>query len=218
MRKKPNSSRRIPGSFPKSKTKGGREKVAGWCASLILMAAFFSLELYPAQRMEGLWQGKDLDFKKLELNLAVDGVKASWGYSGWRGAVNFLAPNRSEPPILDHNLFGGSFNVNGTVFPHGLGVHAPSQVAFALDGRIRRFTCQVGLDESSDPSQMQGVYCYVLADGHEIIRSPLLTQELNAFSIDVPVSGVRELVLGVDTTDLEDMGSNVDWVNLVFVL
>ncbi len=216
--KKPRTGARPPSEPRKKQVRVGNWiRILRWGTSFLLLALFFSLASYPARRVVLGWFGQNSDFKKLPLIYSVDGIPALWGYSGWGGPANHLAENRSEAPVIDHNCYDGNLNINGTAFSHGVGVHAPSKIAFDLGGKANRFFCQTGLDASSDERQSQGVFCYVLADGREILRSPRLTVNSNPFNIDVSVQGVQELVLGADTTDLEDVGSDVDWVNLKFI-
>jgi len=199
-----------------SKSRSGAKFLA-WAASLLLLGGFFTLALYPAQRLVGLWSGEDRDFKRLPFNLQVDGFKTLWGYSGWLGPDELLSEHRSEEPVKDHNRSGRPMVINGlTYFNGGIGVHAPSKIAFDLGGKAQRFSCRVGLDAATDERLSQGVFCSVLGDGTVLFKGPVLKMGSNPLPIDVPTAGVRILILVVDTTDLEDVGSDVDWVDLKF--
>lgn len=171
---------------------------------------------YPTQRLLLRLAGQESDFKSLTWDFSVDGFRSERAYSGLRDQTHHLTWNHSEVPVRDHNIYGGPLVVNGRAFRHGVEVHAPSRIEFILDGRADRFSCRVGLDDSSGHGQCFGDYALLIADGKEIYRSPKIGFGMNPVTLDVPVTGVRRLVLGVDTTVLEDQGSNVDWVEMRF--
>ena len=44
---------------------------------------------------------------------------------------------------------GGPIKLRGTVYPKGLGAHAPSDVRYLLGGNCSTFTAQVGVDDDT---------------------------------------------------------------------
>jgi hypothetical protein len=199
--------------------------VLPWVSTLLLLGLAFSLSLQPAIRMGRLWMGQD-GFQRYKLEFNVNGVPAEWGYACWAGPLTvplsqFGQPgegvfndSRSIPPAVDHNIDGGALDINGTPFSNGIGVHAPSKIAFAPQGKSSRFSCLVGLDVKGN--QSLGVIYSLVADGHEIFKSPKLKSDADPFPINVSLSGVKELVLCADITEFGDIDSDVDWVNLKF--
>jgi hypothetical protein len=195
----------------------------------ILAALIFILALYlvqkPTQRMVRLWMGQD-GIERLKLSLNVDGVPAKWGYACWHGILKEdlshyghlyeggLNETRVSPPALDRNIEGGPLRIGRTTFRAGIGTHAPSKIAFSLDGKVGRFSCQAGLDAVS--ANNYGVVFFLVADGQEIFRSPKLKTDADPFPIDVPVAGVKELVLGVDNCEFDNTLCDPDWVDLNF--
>lgn len=189
-----------------------------WVASLILLVGIFGITAYPVKRIFLLCLGKNCDYKKMKLKFSVDGIQAEWGYSGLSlPPSDFLEENSSEPPVENANIYGGIMKINGQSFLNGFGVRAPSELAFSLNGKISRFSCLVGFDMSSPGDITQGgVFCSLLADGHEIFKSHKFDRDFNPIPIDVSVVGVKELILKVDIPAIEQVGSDVDWVNLSF--
>lgn len=204
---------RIPLRIPGKK---GRLGLSAWVGACLLLILSFSTVFFPTERTILNLFGIEFDYKDWPIDLKVDGIQAEGGYSGWTGTGTHLGPSRSEPPRVDLNAYGRPFNINGLSFPKGIGVHAPSRVSFHLNGRADRFSCFVGVDQSSRGGQSFGVYCSLIADGKEIFKSPKLRTDSNPFKIEVRVSGVQHLVLSVEPTVLEDSESNVDWVDLRF--
>ena len=195
--------------------------------STILIAVFVLLTLQPTLRIARLWLYHD-EFERHALNFTVDGAKAEWGYAAWAGLFNEKLIRfgsgldgpvgelllKNLPPLFDLNIEGGPLKINNAVFSSGIGTHAPSKIAFALQGKFNRFSCRVGLDVTSVNSR--GAIYSVVADGREIFRSPKLGMEAEPYPIDVSVAGVKELVLKTIQTDFSNTGCNVDWVDLKF--
>jgi hypothetical protein len=146
--------------------------------------------------------------KKIPFDYKVGGVKAEWGYSAWtQGGQPGL-------PLQDKNIMGGDLNMNGTVFPQGIGTHSPSQISFDLQGKINRFSCLAGLDLNGKTSK--GVFLSLQADGKEIFKSQKLDAAQNPLPIDVSVTGVKKLILVADPAGSDNFWTQVDWVNLKF--
>jgi hypothetical protein len=195
-------------------------------AALLLSALFFYLTFQPAVRMARLWVYHDA-IPRYKLHFEVDGVSARWGYACWIGPFmedqnKFGFPGealnnemlKNLPPVLNQNIEGGILNINGVAFPAGIGTHAPSKIAFSLEGKVSRFSCLAGLDMTAKDSL--GVIYSLWADGREIFRSPKLKPGADPFPISVSVAGAKELVLSAETTEFADTVSDVDWVNPKF--
>jgi len=209
---------------PADPFKGG-QVVFGFISSLLVLAIAFSFAFEPALRMVRIWMGQD-GIQRYKLDFQADGVPAEWGYACWTGPFTenlgqFGFPGegpvnetRTQPPAINHNIGGGVLNINGTNFSSGIGAHAPSKVAFSPQGMCKRFSCLAGLDVSAKESR--GVIYTVTADGREIFKSPKLKGDADPYPIDLSISDVKELVLCADTVEFEDVGSDVDWVNLKF--
>ena len=94
--------------------------------------------------------------------------------------------------------------LRGVVHPKGLGVHAASEITYALAGRYATFMCDVGID---DETKGQGSAIFrVLVDGQQVFDSGVLTHGSPAKKVNVPVGGGKELKLVVT-----DGGNGNDW-------
>lgn len=210
----------LPGPPPASPTR------LPWLLSLLLLGLVFYLTLQPTLRIGRIWLRQD-GIKRHPLSFNIGGVPATWGYAAWSGFLpddliqRFKLPypgsantTVSIPPVLNQNILGGPLNINNTHFSDGIGTHAPSRIAFDLQGKVRQFSCQVGLDVTSQNSL--GVVYSVWADGKEVYRSPKLKSDADAFPIQVSVAGTKEMVLFADDCEFNNIWNNVDWVNLKF--
>ena len=193
-------------------------------ASIFILIAAASLCFDSTMRMIRLcFYGDGTERLKCDFNL--DGVNAKWGYACWEG-LNTTSEKRFgfsyvksvneliRQPTLNHNIEGGPLNINGNTFIQGVGGHAPSKIAFDLQGKYNEFSCKVGLDKSSGYNH--GVIFTLMADGKEIYKSPKLNSDADPFLINCSVTGVKELVLFADNMRFDEVVSNVDWVDLKF--
>lgn len=103
---------------------------------------------------------------------------------------------------------GGPLAIGNVLFDKGLGVHAPSDIGFALGGGCSRFTAQVGVD---DEMKTAGSVTFELwGDGVKLGESALLSGGDPAQALDVDVSGVNELRLVV-TNGGSGGSDHADW-------
>jgi hypothetical protein len=107
---------------------------------------------------------------------------------------------------------GNPLTVGGKVFTKGLGVHAPSDVAFRLDGKCSTFSASIGLDDEEDRLTSAGgrVVFRVQADGSTVFQSGVMTFSDDARPIDVAVAGAQVVNLIVDTAG-DDRSDHADW-------
>lgn len=106
---------------------------------------------------------------------------------------------------------GRTLTINGTSYPKGLGVHAASQLVYALGGTCSTFSAEVGVDD--EVGTVGSVVFQVLADGDLVFESGLMTGRDPARSVSVSVAGKQQLTLRVT-----DGGDGVkfdhgDWAN-----
>lgn len=94
--------------------------------------------------------------------------------------------------------------LRGVVHPKGLGVHAESEIVYALGGRYSWFLCDVGIDDETG-GRGSAVF-RVFVDGQPVFDSGVVTHGSPAKKVNVPVSGGRELRLVVT-----DGGNGNDW-------
>jgi hypothetical protein len=184
--------------------------------ALVLFIVLLGSTRYPMARQLALWTGRNIDFIRYPTSLKVDGFKMVWAYSGWRGPSHYLTPNRSDLPVQNLSDFESPMVIAGLPFQKGFGVHAPSEMAFDLQGGASHFSCQVGLDRNTTEAQTFGVQCSLVGDGKVLAQSPKLTLLSSPCFLEADLKGVRQLVLRADTFCLEDVGSDVDWVDPKF--
>jgi hypothetical protein len=121
-----------------------------------------------------------------------------------------LSPGPQEGPIL----------LAGRKFDKGLGVHAQSELTFALDGNFRTFSAVAGLEDSARGGG--SVEFVVLGDGKELFRSGLIAGPKWAKTLSAPmgpkeirlkVKGIQRLVLRVECGPDDDVLDRAAWAD-----
>ncbi len=105
---------------------------------------------------------------------------------------------------------GGPLRLAGTTYAKGLGVHAPSEVRYALGGGCTAFAARVGVDDEMGANG--AVAFQVFADGVLLFDSGAMTGATATGAVAVDVTGRAELRLVV--ADLGDPTSDHgDWAD-----
>ena len=109
---------------------------------------------------------------------------------------------------------GGIITLNGVAYEKGLGVYANSELRYCLDGLYTKFLADTGIDDSVAPNGT--VEFQVWADGVQLFKSGVLTNDSQTRSVEVNVTGKHQLVLLTVTEDGE-ANDLADWANARFV-
>ena len=100
-------------------------------------------------------------------------------------------------PRRNTNIKG---RVNGVVkeFEKGFGIHANGKIVYSLEGKeYDRFVVQVGVDATIAAQNNSSITFNIIGDGKTLASTSVLKHADNLVGIDVPVSGVKELVIEV---------------------
>ena len=111
----------------------------------------------------------------------------------------------------DQTLAGGPLKLKDKTYSKGLAVHSRCVLSYAVDGEYATLKATVGFDESA--LGRGRVACRVLGDGRELFAEPDLTATAEPVNIEVPLAGVKELVLEVDYGEGEDTLDRVIWAD-----
>lgn len=101
-------------------------------------------------------------------------------------------------PRKNTNIKG---RVNGEIkdFEKGFGIHANGKIVYSLEGKdYDRFIAQVGVDGGIASQNNSSIKFNIIADGKTLETTSVLRHGDDLVGIDVPVSGVKELIIEVD--------------------
>ena len=119
-----------------------------------------------------------------------------------------LAP--PQPYQMDRSCQGDALSIAGTRYPWGIGVHADSELTFALSGHYQEFRADVGIDTRIGAKG--SVRFHVLGDGKELYASPVVRgSDPKPRQIHTAVAGIKRLTLKVTHSGDLDLGDVADW-------
>ena len=118
-----------------------------------------------------------------------------------------------RPVSTKSNYWKNTIKINGVPFSRGFGAQSPAVLSFMLDGNVKRFFAEVGVDDSSNTAIP--LTFYVLADQKVLFQSKPMHVGDAAVSIDVDLTGVKQLGLLITDTvgGLGNKRTNGNWAN-----
>ena len=126
-----------------------------------------------------------------------------YAYTGW-GTI-----------VPDKSIGGNTITLNGVSYPHGIGVNSFAGSEYNLGGVCSRFQATIGVD---DEVGAKGTVIFdVYADGMRIFKSSVMAGGSPSQTIDLDVTGVRRLTLGVDDADDGNSYDHGDWANALVI-
>ncbi len=132
----------------------------------------------------------------------------------------------TQPPQKDRSNLGRDLKINRAVYQHGMGVHAPCELMYAIQPQYARFVGLAGADENlvslsngSNLARYPSIVFKVFIDGREAAASPVMRIQSLAWRFDVQIPQGAKLIslVAMDAGD----GSRqdfADWANAGFIL
>jgi Domain of unknown function (DUF4347)/NPCBM/NEW2 domain/Glucose / Sorbosone dehydrogenase/Calx-beta domain len=106
---------------------------------------------------------------------------------------------------------GKTLTLNGLTYTKGLGVHAGSDITYALGGNYTRFISDIGIDDEVGGNG--SVIFQVFADGVNIYDSGLMAGNTATKTVNVDVAGKQNLQLVVTDSGNGNGYDHADWAN-----
>jgi len=118
--------------------------------------------------------------------------------------------------VKDKSISGNPITLDTVVYPKGLGVNSRAGADYDLGGVCSRFQATIGVDDEVGANG--SVIFHVFADGWEIYNSGVMTGGTAARAIDLDVTGVNRLILGVGDADDGTSSDHADWANVLVIV
>lgn len=125
-------------------------------------------------------------------------------YTGWGTIVD------------NQSIAGDPITLGGVVYTNGIGVNSFSGLDYDLGGICSQFHATIGVD--ADVGTKGSVIFQVFADGTLIYDSGVMTGGQAPQTINLDVTGVRRLILGVGDADDNINYDHGDWANAYVVV
>lgn len=119
-------------------------------------------------------------------------------------------------PRAARSITDAPITLRGTVYAHGVGTHAPSEMLIDLKRSALRFQAVVGLDDARIGKG--SIRFHVLVDNVERATTPVMHGGDEPRRIDVNLKGARYLQLVVDDADDGIENDHADWADARIVL
>lgn len=130
----------------------------------------------------------------------------------WLSATNEWGPvERDKSNGKQVSGDGKTITLNGITYSKGLGVHANSEVTYALNGQYSTFLSDIGVDD--EVGSNGSVAFQVWGDGIKLYDSGVMTGSSSTKLVNIDISGVNVLKLVVTNGGDNINYDHADWAN-----
>ena len=131
--------------------------------------------------------------------IALSDLNLSMMTSGW------------STPKANRSIDKNPITLNGKIYDNGIGTHADSKLILSLEGKAKRFTALVGVDD--EVSSTGSVVFRVTADDKLLFESPLMRKGNKPRKIDLKLDGVKTLILEALSGGDGISNDHADWAD-----
>jgi alpha-galactosidase len=112
-------------------------------------------------------------------------------------------------PQRDLGIAGSPLSIGGKKFANGVGTHANSKLRLELGGRGKRFSAQIGVDDSAG---LQGSVEFIITGDDKILwQSGVVSGGKPAIPVDISIVGIHVLSLRVSDFGDGTVFDHADW-------
>jgi fibronectin type 3 domain-containing protein len=139
----------------------------------------------------------------------------------WLSDLPWVSATNGDGPVhLDQsnggtgNADGKPITIGGRRYSYGLGVHARSEIKYALDDQYDLFRSIIGVDD--EVGEKGAVVFEVWLDGRRAYQSPVMRGNMPGLAIQVPVENARSMSLIVTSASADTANDHADWAEARF--
>ena len=119
-------------------------------------------------------------------------------------------------PQVDKAVTGVQMSIGGRKFDKGVGTHADSTVWIQLNGEAGRFVAWIGVDDNAGAGKGSVIF-KVIGDSQTLYKSRPMKAGDAPRAVDVPLTGVKLLLLSVVSANDSINFDHADWADARFV-
>ena len=123
------------------------------------------------------------------------------------------------PHRMDRSVMGSALRSGGTKYAHGIGVHAPSSLTFALNGQWSQLRGLIAIDDAVLRLHARGSVVFrIRVDGEIAYASGVVRGGMPPFAFPpVDLTGAQELTLECDQATEFAVADRGNWLRMVLV-
>ncbi|MFD2523367.1 NPCBM/NEW2 domain-containing protein [Emticicia soli] len=142
------------------------------------------------------------------------GVSAQTSKTVWLDDLPIQSYSEGIRPVqAKKNYAIDTLRINGQRFSRGLGAQSPCVLAFLLNGKAKKFSALIGVDDQGNKEIP--LTFYVLGDGKVLFQSPEMSIGDAPLQVDVNLTGIKQL--GLLVTDkvggINNKRTYCNWIN-----
>jgi alpha-galactosidase len=119
-------------------------------------------------------------------------------------------------PQINRSIREKQLSIGGKTFERGVGTHAKSILWLNLDGKAERFISYVGVDDAANGPG--SVVFKIYGDGKKLFDSGLMKPGNPAKEVNVPLSGIKTLLLLVEDGGDNNSFDHANWAEARFIM
>ena len=136
----------------------------------------------------------------------------------WTNAQNLVGPVEIDASNGENSAGDGvTISINGQTFSKGLGVHAPSEITYTVNGDYASFQSYVGIDDEVADCSSASMQFEVYADGQLMAQSPVMRPNEAPFLLEADITGAKEVTLVATVGGDNESCDHGDWANPRFL-
>jgi hypothetical protein len=128
-----------------------------------------------------------------------------------------FSPDQSWPARMDRSVIGQPITFGDRVYDRGIGVHADSRLAFALDGTHKYFRVRYAIDAVHNAGRADLNVRILLDDKPAYVKDGVRAGELSPV-IGIDVGDARTLTLMVTHADATGTQGRLNWIEPALLL
>ncbi|GEM_PF-168217 len=118
--------------------------------------------------------------------------------------------------VKDKSIGGNTMKLNGVSYSKGIGVNSRAGSDYDLGGVCSRFQATIGVDDEVGANGT--LHFEVFADGQKVYDSGVMKGGNTAQFVDLDMTGVRRLILGIGDADDGTSNDHADWANALVIV
>lgn len=112
-----------------------------------------------------------------------------------------------HPPVMDGSVSTGVLRIGDREFERGIGIHAPTEMTWQIDGAYDQLAMVIGIDEAV--GNRGDCVVRIMGDGRQLLNKRLTGSD-EPMTVNLEVTGVEQLTIIAEAGNGLDLGDHVN--------